>query len=287
MTTASTTHGSRVLLLNGLWHGSWCWSEVSAGLAARGRAVATPDLAGHGLRARRPACLSSRPFSQDGVPTEGSPVAGISLDEAASLLTGQLRSLGAGAPVTVVAHSMSGAVLTRVAQESPELVARAVYLAAYMPSSDVPAIAYVSMSENEGELVSGALRADPRVIGALRLDTASDDVAYRDLLRQALYADVDPVVADAALGLLTPDAPIGFASGATTLTSDGWGSVPRTYIVCTEDRALRPSLQRKFIEDADATFPQQPTDVVTLESSHSPFLSVPERLVDVLDGLDR
>ena len=62
----------------------------------------------------------------------------------------------------------------------------------------------------------------------------------------------------------------------------GWGSVPRTYVVCARDRALQPAMQRKFIELADAAFPDSPTTVHTLESSHSPFLSMPGELADII-----
>jgi hypothetical protein len=98
----------------------------------------------------------------------------------------------------------------------------------------------------------------------------------------ALYGDIDPAVADAAIALITPDAPAGVADGATTLTADGWGSVPRSYLVCTRDRALQPTMQRKFIADADAAFPGRPVTLHALESSHSPFLSMPERVADIL-----
>jgi Alpha/beta hydrolase family len=74
----------------------------------------------------------------------------------------------------------------------------------------------------------------------------------------------------------------GLLAGATTLTADGWGSVPRSYVVCTRDRAIQPAMQRKFIELADAAFPGNPTTVHTLDSSHSPFLSMPGRLADII-----
>jgi pimeloyl-ACP methyl ester carboxylesterase len=184
--------------------------------------------------------------------------------------------------VTAVAHSMGGNVLTRAVQDAPDLFAHAVYVTAFMPASGVPAAAYIFAPENEGDLVQVAMVADPAAIGGLRLDTASPDPSYRQLLRDAFFGDVGPDVADAAIGLLTPDAPAGIAAGATTLTADGWGSVPRTYVVCTRDRALQPPMQRKFIELADAAFPGNPTTVHTLESSHSPFLSMPGELADIL-----
>ncbi|WP_128376515.1 hypothetical protein [Streptomyces cavernae] len=49
----------------------------------------------------------------------------------------------------------------------------------------------------------------PAAIGALRLDIASAEPGYREQLRNAFYGDVDLVVADAAIALLTPDVPDG------------------------------------------------------------------------------
>jgi hypothetical protein len=180
---------------------------------------------------------------------------------------------------------MGGNVLTRAVQEAPGLFTHAVYVTAFMPASGVPAGAYIFSPENAGDLAGASLVADPAVIGGLRLDTTSNDPAYRQQLREAFFGDVPAHVADAAIGLLTPDAPAGIAAGATTLTADAWGSVPRTYVVCTQDRALQPAMQRKFIELADAAFPANPTIVHTLDSSHSPFLSMPGRLADIILGV--
>ncbi|WP_425247927.1 alpha/beta fold hydrolase [Streptomyces sp. NEAU-NA10] len=281
MSTGSTP----LIFVHGYWHGSWCWSEVMAHVAAVGRPAVAVDMAGHGLRAGRPQCLTRRPLTPEALATEVSPVAGVDLDQAGDLLVSQIEQVGQGGPVTVVAHSMGGTVLTRAAQLVPELVAHAVYLTAFMPASDVPAIACVQMPENAGELVAPSVRADPAAVGALRLDLASDDPEYRRQLRDAFFGDVDPAVADAALGLLTPDAPAGIALGATTLTRDGWGSVPRTYVTCARDMAVRPALQQKFIRDADAAFPDNPTSVVALDSSHSPFLSMPGQVADIVAKL--
>jgi pimeloyl-ACP methyl ester carboxylesterase len=256
---------------------------VLAHVASTGRPAVAVDMAGHGLRARRPALTGAA--REQALAAEISPVAGVDLDQAGELLLAQIRQVGRGGPVTVVAHSMGGTVLTRAAQRAPELVAHAVYLTAFMPASDVPAIAYVGMPENAGELVGPSLRADPAAVGALRLDTSPADDVYRHQLREAFFGDVDPEAADAAIALLSPDAPVGIAAGATTLTADGWGSVPRTYVTCSLDMAIRPALQEKFVADADAAFPGNPTSVVALEASHSPFLSMPDRVADIVGKL--
>jgi pimeloyl-ACP methyl ester carboxylesterase len=274
-----------ILFLHGSWHGAWCWTEVIAHLVPYDRPALAVDMAGHGLRARRPECLTMRPFDLRELTIEASPVAGVGLDQAADLLASQIRWLGRGGPVTVVAHSMGGAVLTRVAQEVPELVAHAVYLAAIMPASGKPADQYFLLPANADALVLPALRGDLQATGALRLDLASNDAAYRQQLRDAFYGDVDPIVADAALGMLTPDAPVSMMLGTTRLTPDGWGCVPRTYVVCSRDMAIRPALQQVFIAEADAAFPENPTSVVTLNSSHAPFLSMPGELATIVGKL--
>ncbi len=276
---------STLVLVHGFWHGSWCWSEVVPHVVAAGRPAVAVDMAGHGLSARRPRWFTEQPYDPEAVGTEVSPVADVSLDDAAESLTAQLKRIGGGEPVTVVAHSAAGPVLTRTAQRTPELVAHAVYLTAYMPASDVPAVAYTQIPEAADSLVVPLLRGDPARIGALRLDFATGDPAYRRQLREAFYSDVDPALAEAAAGLLTPDSPVGIMLGTTTLTYDGWGSVRRTYIVCTRDLALLPDVQTRFIAEADAAFPDNPTSVVTLDASHSPFLSMPGELAGVLTAL--
>ena len=276
-----TTPPTPILFLHGFWHGSWCWADVLAQVTGAGARALAVDMAGHGLLARRPEAPSRRPFDPGLLATEVSPVADVNLDQAGDLLISQLERLGGGQPVIVVAHSMGGAVLSRAAQLAPGLVAHAVYLTAYMPASGVPSVAYPRLPENEGALGDASFVADPAVVGALRIDAGSGDPGYRQRLRAAFYGDVDPVRADAAIALLTPDAPRGIALGATALTPDGWGSVPRTYVLCTRDMIIRPALQQKFIDDADAAFPRNPTVVHTLDASHSPFLSMPGQVADI------
>jgi pimeloyl-ACP methyl ester carboxylesterase len=59
-----------------------------------------------------------------------------------------------------------------------------------------------------------------------------------------------------------------------------WRSIPSTYIVCTQDRAFPPELQREV-------FAARASEVAELECSHSPFLSQPARLAELLAGCVR
>jgi pimeloyl-ACP methyl ester carboxylesterase len=269
-----------ILFVHGFWHAAWCWTEVLTHVARAGRVGIAIDLPGHGLRARRPAAATARPFDPQALINAPSPVAGIDLDEVSDFLVEQMKQLGGGRPVTVVAHSMGGTVLTRAAQQAPELVSRAVYLAAFMPASGTPALAHA-----QTPALSRALWADPAAVGALRLDVGSPDPDYRQALCDIFYGDVDPTLVDAAISLLSPDAPIGIALGSTRLTAHGWGSVPRTYIKTDRDVVIPPAVQERFIADADAAFPTNPTHVLGLDASHSPFLSMPDQVANIVCGL--
>src|SRR5262249_50243486 len=119
--TAMSAPGTPILLLHGLWHGTWCWSEVLARLTAAGRRALAVDMAGRGLRAGGVAARTARPFDPAALAGAPSPAADISLPEAAALLVSQAEALGSGAPVTAVAHSMGGTVLTRAVQDAPHL----------------------------------------------------------------------------------------------------------------------------------------------------------------------
>ena len=62
-------------------------------------------------------------------------------------------------------------------------------------------------------------------------------------------------------------------------TEEKFGRVSRAYIYCAQDKAIGPALQREMVE---AT-PCDP--VFTLDSVHSPFLTAPDALAQILLSL--
>ena len=60
------------------------------------------------------------------------------------------------------------------------------------------------------------------------------------------------------------------------LTEDRFGTLPQSYILCTEDQAITIDYQKQMLarQNCDKTY--------TLNASHSPFLSMPDALVDAL-----
>jgi len=268
-----------VVLVHGAWHGSWCWSLVVEQLAGRSVASVAVDLDGHGLKNGSPRSRWERPFDPAAFAVEPSPVAQVTASSCAASLVEQVRRIGGGRSCLVVAHSMGGVVATAAAELAPELFAELMYVTAFAPVNGVPMGGYFLMPESAGEQTSSQLSADPLVVGALRYDT--DDGDRRAVIRDVFYSDVDDTIADAAISLLASDAPAGIAGEAIAVTSERYGSIPHSYIVCARDKVIPPALQRLFVTEIDAVS-AKPTTVIEFDTSHSPFLSQPVALADVI-----
>jgi len=157
----------------------------------------------------------------------------------------------------VVGHSYGGFVITQAAAGLD--VSHLVYLAAFMPDT----------GENVG---ATAARAPRTVLNDAMVVQEDGRIAIEPSLAvEAFYHDCDRAAAEAAVSRLRPQR---FESYPILQGAPPWRSVPSTYVVCVDDRALAPSLQRELAGRAGA--------VVEWEGAHSPFLAQPERVAELL-----
>lgn len=159
-----------------------------------------------------------------------------------------------GANTVVVGHSYGGAVVAE-ASFGPN-VRQFIMLGAFMPEIGRSYLSYFP---------PGPL---PPFVG-LRDDGSC--ILDRDLAVPFFFADCTPEIAAWAVERLRPQAQqvMGWAN-----TAASWHTRPTTYILLTEDKAIPPAVQRQFAALASASR--------EFTSSHSPFLSRPDDLVDLL-----
>jgi pimeloyl-ACP methyl ester carboxylesterase len=268
------------LLVHGAWHSSFCWTQVAAQLAAAGHRVVAIDLPGHGINARYPQSYFAE--GQVGLDAEPTAVGSITLDSAAAAVITALQGLqGQAAKPTLVGHSLGGAVITRAAELSPQLIGRLVYLTAFLPTELPSPAALYQLREAQVEGRPDLTVGDPGRIGAVRFNPRGN-IDYLRKLHSVFYQDVPfEQFLPYAVGL-SPDLPLNLWAGENRVTVARWGRIARTYIHCTEDRAIPPALQLRMIADADSLTPTNRTHVIALKSSHSPFAACVDELVTVL-----
>jgi pimeloyl-ACP methyl ester carboxylesterase len=232
------------VLVHGASHGGWCWEKVKPLLEADGHRVCAPDLPGMGK--------------------DDTPPANVTLADNVEKLSRLLDKMEE--PVVLVGHSLGGITISALAEARRRKLKALVYLCAILPQSG-----------KTGRDMSGL---DPTAMWRLSRQVSPDGLTYtfaRDRLPGLFYADVSPEDRYRAMERLRPQ-PLAISTTPVTLTEERFGSVPRWYIECTFDNALKIDLQRKMVK-------LTPCKVITMECGHSPFYSNPEELVEHLEAI--
>ena len=236
---------STFILIHGSWYGAWCWHKVVPLLEKAGHKALAIDLPGHGR--------------------DWTPAIDISLQSYVDCVCKVIDSQPD--PVVLVGHSRGGIVLSQVAEVRPEKIEMSVYLCAFLILNGEPMLP-TALGDVEA-LVSPNL-------------TVNEEKGYHELnpefFKEALYADCSDEDLTLAMSLLTPE-PNAPVDTALETSEENFGRVRRVYIECLKDRAISPALQKKMY----TAIPCQ--KVITMETSHSPFLSAPDKLVDHLISL--
>jgi pimeloyl-ACP methyl ester carboxylesterase len=160
----------------------------------------------------------------------------------------------AGPGVVVVGHSYGGIVISQAAA-GVDGVGRLVYLAAFMTDEGEDELSIMTAHD------SPVLGAVVIVDGGAAIDPARAPAIF--------YGDSDAATVAKVVPRLRPMRGGGRLEGAPA-----WKSIPSTYVVCTEDRALPVTAQRDMATRAEAVV-EWPTD-------HSPFLTRPRELATLI-----
>jgi pimeloyl-ACP methyl ester carboxylesterase len=235
---------STFVLIAGAWHGAWCWQKVFPKLEAQGHRVATPDLPSTGADTSDPA--------------------GVTLESWARFVADIVTA--ASEPVVLVGHSRGGIVISRAAELVPEKVRRLVYVSGYL----LPA----------GSTLAEVARRDSGSLVPPNMIPAASGVTCRlrhEVIRDALFGACLDADYEFALARMNPE-PLKPLVTPLEVSETRFGRVPRAYVECTQDRTISLAAQR----DMQARLPCDP--VFTLDSDHSPFLSNPDRLAQLLGG---
>ena len=229
------------VLIHGSWHSAWNWHRVIPLLERLGHKAIAVDLPGMG---------------RDKTPIEKVTMKATveKLCELIDCIDGQ---------VILVGHSKNGIMISQVAEYRPHKVEKLIYLAAYLIPNGKTQREY-SLQDTDGVL-------KPYVT---QHPETSSHTLQPEIYKEGLYADCDDTITELAKLLLSHE-PVESGMVPLQLTEKNYGSVPRFYIECTKDKAVTPFIQKKMYTETPCK------KVYSMATSHSPFFSKPDELVDI------
>jgi pimeloyl-ACP methyl ester carboxylesterase len=236
----------RFVFVHGGFHASWCWSRTIAELAALGHDGIAVDIPGHGARLDE---VSTRANRRETV---------ASVLQAGDVLVG---------------HSGGGFDATLGADSSPHLVGHIVYLAAALPREGRSYVEAMTMRNAEDGEMNGDVG---EMLGYLHFaeDGAMTFAEFEGAWKY-FYHDCDEETARWAFDRLGPERG-GETSVASVSVPNFWAAdLPRSFIVCEQDRSMPRWL-------ADTVAHRLGVEQLTIDTSHSPFLSRPRELAELL-----
>lgn len=234
--------GQTYVLVHGAWQAPYVWDAVQAELEQHGNTVIVVELPGHGA---------------DKTPTHQ-----LSLDVyAAKVIEAISHTKGS---VILVGHSMGGMVITQVAEKIPQKIKKLVYIGAFLPAT--------------GQALTDLAGQDPGSRLGPLLTPSADQLTLdvkQDSLTQLFIADGDNATKQKVTDNYRPEPAIPF-TGKVTLTAANFGSVEKVYIKTLQDAVISPAFQGRMIAAAGIH------TVYELNTSHSPFLSQPKAVAELL-----
>lgn len=171
-------------------------------------------------------------------------------------------------PVVLVGHSMGGLAVSEAAERRPEKISLLVYLTAFLlPNGGT--LMEMAQTDEEAIVFQNADVDEENGVVTLREDGVKE-VAYGDCSEEDMEWAKKRLIPQPLAPFVTP---VG--------VSEAFGRVRRTYIECLQDRAIGPATQKRMYTELPCE------KVVSMQTSHSPFLSAPEELAGHLDTLAR
>lgn len=239
----------RILLVHGAFGRAACWDRVIPGLSAAGHSVEAIDLPGAG--------------------DDPTPVAEVTLDRYAQRVC---EALSEGPPAILVGHSMGGMVITQAAARCPDRIERLVYVTAFLPQDGQSLIDITELPEAAGDQVQANLvvEGDPPV-ATMAPDAVREALCHCGDDEQAAWA--------ASIRGQQPVAPFTHPVALGGPDADAFAALPRAYVMCLQDRAVKPALQRRMLEAGGCD------RVIEIDTDHSVWASRPDELAAALNRI--
>ena len=240
---AAQSESMTYVLVHGAFQNSAAWDEVAPLLEERGHTAIALDLPGHG--------------------SDETPLGEVALVDYRNAVIETIEARAE--PVVLVGHSMGGIVISEVAEAIPDRIDSLIYVAGYIPRTGDSLASLAEEDMENGFNETNFLLAEDFSHAYIPEDQ------FLDLFcGDCTEAQGEQVLATQQEQPLTP------LNDPATVTEENFGQVRKVYIHTLQDNAASPQIQELMLS-------RTPVDeVVELDTSHVPFITMPEALANLL-----
>ncbi|AQK57050.1 Methylesterase 17 [Zea mays] len=240
------------VLVHGEGHGAWCWFKLRWLLEGAGHRVTCVDLAGGGVDPTDPNTIRS--FKQYDKP-----------------LIDLISNLPDGEKVILIGHGAGGLSVIHAMHEFVDRIGQAFFVAATMlpfgfQADEDKNDGLPTLPENEIELTLGAGADDPPTTIALRPEFQRDRLSQQSPEEESVLASM----------LMRPWPATAISTASFEGDDERLNRIKRTFIKMERDHMLDPQQQDSMIKK------WPPSEVLVIDTDHSPFFSAPEQLFNLI-----
>jgi pimeloyl-ACP methyl ester carboxylesterase len=230
---------STVMLIHGALRGAWLWERLMPLLLKGGASPIAYDLPGHGDRAD----------DRNGITMSAY------IDDVADFIHKEsLKDL------VLVGHSMSGIVISKIAEMMPERIRHLVYLAAVVP--------------RDGEALIDLLTKERQALLRPLQGKVHEIFGTPAQLGEMYFTDLEGEEKEHFVRQLTPQ-PLAVFFERISFARFPNTDLPRTYLMGTKDKSLPPDLTAGFAERLQVA-------PVRIDAGHDMMVSMPNEVAGVL-----
>lgn len=242
------------VFIHGAWFGSFAWKKTTPLLEAKGYKVIVLDLPGYGSDKRPSNTITLSDYVQKVVE-----------------VTEPLKE-----KVILVGHSMGGAVITQASEVlGPEKVEKLVFLDAFLLKDGESIFAQVEKMNEAGKASGNSTVKTPASEYLIFSEDGKSCLVAPNMMTEVFCHDCPPED-KALIRAHTTWQPVATLAIPVKVSDKRYGVIPKFYIQCTQAKDL----------DRTSILQNVPCrKVYKLPSSHSPFFSMPDKLVTVLDEI--
>ncbi len=231
------------VLVHGAWHGAWSFDKTKKILESSGAKAVTFDLPGHG--------------------NDKTKISNITLDSYVNKVVNEINKIEGN--VILAGHSLSGFVVTKVAQLIPQKIDKLIYIAAMVPNSNKTVFDILN-EDKEGQLLENLIFSEDKSWATV------NEVA----LKKVVYNGATAEQISSAAPKLVYQATQPFFVSVNTEDASSLASLPKTYIKCEDDKILSPNAQQKLIDTCGIK------KTLSIKAGHVPQVEKPIELATLL-----